>query len=69
MGEKKREVKQRLFDQRKEIYRTGSGSVKTFKNIDNFENIVELLDISAVGLDNNFDSDRIIGKFNYFFLV
>jgi len=67
MAEKKREVKQRLSDQRKKIYKTGGGSVKTFKNIYNFENIVELLGISAVGLDNNFDSDRIIGKFKYFF--
>lgn len=47
------------------MYKTGGGIAKTFKKIEFYENIVELLGISAVGLDSCFDSD-IIGMCKYF---
>jgi len=33
------------------------GVVKTFKIIDYYDNILELLGVSATGLDSHFDSD------------
>lgn len=58
----KKEVKQRLALEKKEIYKTGGGTVKKFKPIFHYEQIVELLGVSACGLDCDFDSD-VIGRF------
>ncbi|XP_060859075.1 uncharacterized protein LOC132936855 [Metopolophium dirhodum] len=53
----KKNVKQRLSEEKKEIYITGRGVVKTFKNIDYYDNILELLGVSSTGLASDFDSD------------
>lgn len=64
----KRNVKQRLAEEKKEIYKTGGGVVKTFKKIEYFDSIIELLGISATGLASNFDSD-VVGKYNLFKII
>jgi len=59
----KRDVKQRLALEKKEMYMTGGGTAKQFKPMKYYKEIVELLGVSAIGLDSGFDSDN-ISKFN-----
>ncbi|KAE9542382.1 hypothetical protein AGLY_003509, partial [Aphis glycines] len=60
----KRNVKQRLAEEKKEIYKTGGNVVKTFKKIEYFDRIIELLGVSATGLASNFDSDVVDSSLN-----
>ncbi|XP_050062463.1 uncharacterized protein LOC126552028 [Aphis gossypii] len=60
----KRNVKQRLAEEKKEMYKTGGGVVKTFKKIEYFDSIIELLGVSATGLASNFDSDVVDSSLN-----
>ncbi|XP_029342317.1 uncharacterized protein LOC115033611 [Acyrthosiphon pisum] len=46
------------------MHKTGGGVAKTFKKIEFYDNIVELLGISAVGLDSCFDSDIVAQEHN-----
>lgn len=50
------------------MYKTGGGVVKTFKKIEYFDSIIELLGVSATGLASNFDSD-VVGKCNLFKII
>lgn len=66
----KRNVKLRLSEEKKEIYKTGGGFVKTFEKIEFYEDIEDLLGISAIGLDSCFDFDIVgICKSSYEFKI